>query len=339
LPVLPNELNGLLVVDKPGRPLTSKPGAAHDGVVALAADADERAGPAGDYLPTSHDVVDRVRRWSGQRRIGHTGTLDPLASGVLVLCLGTATRLVEYYQGETKQYYAEVRLGRATDTYDAVGAVTSTAPIPDLNELRIDQALEKFRGENWQLPPAYSAIKQGGEALYAKARRGETVTVTARRVTFHQLTLLEYQPPDWLALRVVCSAGAYVRSLAHDLGRALDTFGYLDGLRREAVGPFTLADAHSLPAIAQAGSEGTLAGRLLAPGTGLPLPAMPATAEQLQRLGFGQIVPMACADCDPAHVLVQVHDDKGQLAGIIRRLRPTEDDSTVWLCKAEKWLI
>jgi tRNA U55 pseudouridine synthase TruB len=153
------------------------------------------------------------------------------------------------------------------------------------------------------------------------------------------LTLLEFQPPDLLTLRVVCSAGAYVRSLAHDLGRALGTYGYLDGLRREAVGPFTLADAHSLPAIAQAGSDGALARYLLAPGTGLPLPSMPAPAELLQRLGFGQIVPMACVDCDPAYVLVQVHDAQGQLAGIIRRLQPAEDDSTVWLWKAEKWLI
>lgn len=339
MPLLPNELNGLLVVDKPGRSLANKPSAADGGIAATAFATGGPVNLADDYLPTSHDVVNRVRRWSGQRRIGHTGTLDPLASGVLVLCLGTATRLVEYYQGETKQYYAEVRLGRATDTYDAVGAVTHTAPIPSLDESRIDTALEAFRGEIWQQPPVYSAIKQGGEALYAKARRGETVTVAARRVTFHQLTLLEFRPPDWLALRVVCSAGAYVRSLAHDLGCALGTYGHLDGLRREAVGPFTLADAHALTVIAQAGSEGSLAKYLLVPGTGLPLPSMTAPAGLLQRLGFGQIVPMACVDCDPAQMLVQVHDAQGQLAGIIRRLRPTEDDSTIWLWKAEKWLI
>ena len=140
-------LHGLLVVDKPGQPFTSAP--AHTGVtVAAAAQPMHQRFELSftDRLPTSHDVVQMVRRWSGQRQIGHTGTLDPMASGVLVLCLGNATRLVEYYQGQPKQYYAEIVLGSATDTYDATGEMCATAPIPSLEISHIEAALEQFRG-------------------------------------------------------------------------------------------------------------------------------------------------------------------------------------------------
>jgi tRNA pseudouridine55 synthase len=156
LPVEQNLLNGLLVVDKPGRTLpAAQPPAAQTPAIQTPAARQEAA----ERLWTSHDVVARVRRLSGQRRIGHTGTLDPLASGVLVLCLGTATRLVEYYQGETKRYYAEVVLGTATDTYDAEGDSIASAPVPPLTPAGIEAALATLRGEVWQEPPAYSAIK------------------------------------------------------------------------------------------------------------------------------------------------------------------------------------
>jgi tRNA pseudouridine55 synthase len=329
LPVEQNLLNGLLVIDKPGRILPpAQPPAA------------QRTGA--ERLWTSHDVVARVRRISGQRRIGHTGTLDPMASGVLVLCLGAATRLVEYYQGETKRYYAEVVLGAATDTYDAEGSIVAAAPVPPLTPERLAAALATLTGEVWQEPPAYSAIKQGGEALYAKARRGEAVSAEARRVTFHRIDLLELRPPDRLLLDVVCSAGAYVRSLAHDLGRALQTYGYLDVLRRLAVGEFELQDAHTLVEIEAAAARGELDRLLRAPGDGLPLPTLRLPADLLRRLGHGQYVLLEGTLCSPGQPLAQVRDEAGALAGIVRCLQPAGGDTqpdAAALWKAEKWLL
>lgn len=328
MPSEQNGLNGLLVVDKPGR-------------VSGPRRSPTDPAPEAQRLWTSHDVVARVRRLSGQRRIGHTGTLDPMASGVLVLCLGTATRLVEYYQGETKRYYAEVVLGAATDTYDAEGSVVATAPVPPLTEERVELALASLRGEGWQTPPAFSAIKQGGEALYAKARRGEAVVAEARRVTFHRIDLIELRLPDRLLLDIECSAGAYVRSLAHDLGRALSSYGYLHALRRLAVGDFTLATAQTLDTI-EAVAQSNELGQLLRPlGDGLPLPALHLAGELRRRMQQGQRVHLADRPCSLGQPLAQVRDEAGALAGIIRCLGPAEgaeqaDAGSIW--KAEKWL-
>jgi tRNA pseudouridine55 synthase len=329
LPVEQNLLSGLLVVDKPGR-------------TAPAAQSPAAQGPGAERLWTSHDVVARVRRISGQRRIGHTGTLDPAASGVLLLCLGAATRLVEYYQGETKRYYAEVVLGAATDTYDAEGSITATAAVPPLTAEHIEAALRTLRGEIWQEPPAYSAIKQGGEALYAKARRGEAVSAEARLVTFARIDLLELRQPNRLLLDITCSAGAYIRSLAHDLGRALGVYGYLDVLRRLAVGEFGIEEAYSLAEIEEYAQRGELGRLLRAAGEGLPLPVVRLPAELLRRLGHGQHVPLEHTPCPPDSVLAQARDETGALAGIIRCLPIGEGAhspaaATLW--KAEKWLL
>jgi tRNA pseudouridine55 synthase len=320
-----SNLHGLLVVDKPG----------------LAADAapPPADAPPDQRLPTSHDIVQRVRRWSGERRIGHTGTLDPLASGVLVLCLGQATRLVEYYQGHNKQYAAEIRLGTATDTYDRLGQVTAEAPVPQLNPAQIEIALRLFRGSVLQSPPAYSALKQGGESVHRKARRGETVVLMPRPVTFYQLDLLEFLVPNRLCLRLICSAGAYVRSLAHDLGQALGTYGHLAMLRREAAGPFTLAEAHELPAIEGAARQGSLADLLLPPAFGLDLLRLTVQPAEAQRLGFGQKVPFDSPGdlvIDIATPLAQAYDASGAFLGIIRCV-DQEAGRTVW--KAEKWFV
>jgi len=323
-----SSLHGLLVVDKPGRPTATPPLAAAP-IAAPAAVATARADGT-PYLLTSHDVVARVRRWSGQRRIGHTGTLDPMASGVLVLCLGLATRLVEYYQAAPKQYYAEIVLGAATDTYDAAGAVTATAPVPSLTAAAIAQTLAQFRGQVAQRAPVYSALKQDGESLHRRARRGEEVAAPAREVTFYTIDLLAFAPPDRLALRVACSAGAYIRSLAHDLGLALGTRGYLDLLRREQAGAFDLAAAHTLPAIEQASQTSELPGLLLPLGAGLPLPRVTASDDAIQRLGLGQ---MAELDAEAGGDLVQVYDSGGRLAGIARCM-----DAGAARWKAEKWL-
>ncbi len=292
------------------------------------------------YLLTSHDVVARVRRWSGERRIGHTGTLDPMASGVLVLCLGLATRLVEYYQAAPKQYYAEIVLGAATDTYDATGEVVATAAIPPLTPGGIDRVLDAFRGPVEQRAPVYSALKQDGQSLHRRARRGEVVEPPARPVTFYAIDLLAYAPPDRVALRVACSAGAYIRSLAHDLGLALGTFGHLDLLRREQAGVFDLTGAHDLPSIEQAGRQDQLASLLLPLGAGLPLPKLVGDDDEIQRFAHGQNVELAAPVAGDA-ALMQVYDNAGNLAGIARRLdAPPAVDApaahSLW--KAEKWL-
>ncbi len=268
-----------------------------------------------------------------------------MASGVLVLCLGIATRLVEYYQGEDKRYFAEVTLGYATDTFDAEGKVVETMPLPALTADAVENALAQFRGTVGQVPPAYSAIKQEGETLYARARRGEAVTVDARQVTFHRIDLLDFIAPDRLHLAIHCSAGAYIRSLAHDLGRSLNTVATLTMLRRAAAGEFGLADAVTLEQIETAAADGQLAGLLRKPGAGLPLPKVQLGAELRRRLAHGQHVQLSRAicpiDCTADRPFVQVRDEMDNLAGVMRCLQPPAQGAegaatAVW--KAEKWL-
>ncbi|MCL4861968.1 MAG: tRNA pseudouridine(55) synthase TruB [Caldilineaceae bacterium] len=327
-----SNLHGLLVVDKPGLAGSAQP-------------APSSAPPAGQ-LPTSHDIVQQVRRWSGERRIGHTGTLDPMASGVLVLCLGLATRLVEYYQGHDKQYYAEVTLGVATDTYDALGKTMTVAPVPALNRAKAEAALHHFGGSVLQSPPVYSAIKQGGESAHRKARRGESVTLAPRAVTFYQLDLLALDAPDRLSLRIRCSAGAYVRSLAHDLGKALGTVAHLSALRREAAGPFTLDQAHDLTEIESAARQGAMAPLMLPPGAGLALPRLTITPEMARRLGHGQWIPhpeggtqatQRADGADPGAEdgIAQAYHTDGSFAGIVRVMQTQPGGEFV--IKAEKW--
>jgi tRNA pseudouridine55 synthase len=284
-----------------------------------------------------------VRRWSRQRRIGHTGTLDPLASGVLVLCLGQATRLVEYYQGHAKQYYAEIILGAATDTYDALGTVTASSPIPTLNQQQIDDLLHQFRGNVLQSPPAYSALKQEGESVHHKARRGETVVLAPRPVTFYQIDLVAWQPPQRICLRVRCSAGTYIRSLAHDLGLALGTHAYLDRLCREVAGPFPLAQAHSLAAIEQAAAQKRLGELLLPLGYGLAMPQIRLTPTLAQRFAFGQKVVLSTtlastgAEGGVTNLLAQAVDEQNHFLGLLNCLGAAANPAEGLVWKAEKW--
>jgi tRNA pseudouridine55 synthase len=196
--------------------------------------------PAG---PTSHDVVARVRRVLGERRIGHTGTLDPNASGVLPLVVGRATRLAKFLSGEQKRYEAIVRLGVSTDTYDGEGKQTGsrwTGLLPSRAE--IEEALTGFRGTFLQQPPAYSAKKIDGERAYRTARAGSTVMPAPAAVTVDRLEILDVGG-DEVTLLVACSAGFYVRSLAHDIGQRLGTGAHLSALRRIASGGLTIEDA------------------------------------------------------------------------------------------------
>lgn len=244
--------------------------------------------PAG---PTSHDIVALVRRGTGIRRVGHAGTLDPLASGVLVLCLGAATRLSEYAMRSPKRYRARIRLGLATDTDDATGRVIAEYSTDRLTQAQVETALATFRGEITQLPPAYSAIKQGGRKLYELARAGQPVDAAPRLVTIHRLDLLECDLP-FLTLDVDCSPGTYIRSLARDLGEALGVGAHLAALVRLASGPFRIEDAVPLDVLRAAMQDGSWRNYLLAPDLAVrDLPAVTLDDKQAGRIRHGSIIP------------------------------------------------
>ncbi len=200
--------------------------------------------------PTSHDVVAMVRALLGAKRVGHTGTLDPFASGVLPLALGPATRLISFLDESHKVYEAELQLGSATETGDPEGDVTETAPVPPLDRPTVETVLARFVGPRMQTPPPYSAVKVNGRPLYSYARAGETVEVEARPIHIHQLTLLRLEP-ERLAFRVECGRGTYVRVLGEELAAALGTVGHLVALRRLRSGPFLLEQAVTLPELAR----------------------------------------------------------------------------------------
>ena len=200
---------------------------------------------------TSHDVVLELRRALGISKIGHFGTLDPLATGVLIAACGRATRLFPFFQAHDKTYEARVRLGFSTDTYDSEGAPTS--PVSDLipGEAEVRAALTTFLGAQDQTPPAYSAKKLHGKPAYKRARKSEPVARKPSPVIVHEIALTAFRPPE-LEFRVRCSAGTYVRSLAHDLGEALGCGAHLVGLRRTKSGRFSLRDAVPLRKLQEA---------------------------------------------------------------------------------------
>ena len=207
---------------------------------------------------TSHDVVAAVRRATMIRRIGHGGTLDPRATGVLPLLFGPATRFVERLHAAPKVYAAAVRFGTETATDDAEGPTRATAPVPEVGRVELDRALEAFRGETLQIPPDYAAVKVGGRRAYAVARAGAPVEIAPRAVRVDRLDVASWRPPV-LRLLVVCGSGTYVRSLARDVGRALGSAAHLGALRRLAVGALDAAEALDLDELRAAGSDATLA--------------------------------------------------------------------------------
>lgn len=254
-----------------------------------------RKGPSWDGVlvvdkphgPTSHDVVQTVRRAAGQSRVGHTGTLDPAATGVLVICLGRATKLVQFLQAGTKTYRAQLVLGLETTTQDAQGEVVAEHDASGVGQARLAEVLASLRGEIEQLPPMVSAVKVDGRRLHEAARAGEDVERELRRVTVHELELLDFRPGERAeaTLRVTCSAGTYVRTLAHDAGRALGVGGSLRALRRTANGPFTEAEAHPLDEVVAAGQDRRLAGLTLRPldAVARALPALEVDDADLAR--------------------------------------------------------
>ncbi|MEM6783629.1 MAG: tRNA pseudouridine(55) synthase TruB [Bacteroidota bacterium] len=204
---------------------------------------------------TSFGVIRRLRRWLGVKKIGHAGTLDPMATGLLICLVGrAATREQDRFMGLPKVYTGTLRLGETTDSYDAEGEITVRTPVvKPPSAASLEAARIQFLGTIEQVPPIYSAIKQGGERLYKKARRGETVEIKARRVTVTRLALGTPRQVNALTydldVKVACSKGTYIRSLAHDFGHAMGMGAHLVALRREAIGPHTLASAWTLEAL------------------------------------------------------------------------------------------
>ena len=204
---------------------------------------------------TSHDVVAKVRRLSGQKRVGHAGTLDPLATGVLLVCLGQATRVSEYLMRGRKVYRAAVHLGLSTDTYDADGQVTARAPEVNVTLPQLEAALSAFVGRIEQTPPMYSALKHQGTPLYKLARQGKAVERKPRTVEIYNIKLLDWSSPV-LTIEVACSPGTYLRSLAHDLGQRLGCGAHLSSLTRLASGHFTLDEGVGLDTLSEAFATG-----------------------------------------------------------------------------------
>jgi tRNA pseudouridine55 synthase len=240
--------------------------------------------------PTSHDVVGAARRALGVKRVGHTGTLDPFASGLLLLCVGKATRLAEYFSGLDKTYEATARLGIVTDTLDPDGSVVAeSAGWRGLSAESIESAMDGFRGEITQVPPQYSAKKVDGERAYRRARSGETVELAACAVNVLALEVTSVDLPA-IGFRVRCSSGTYVRALARDIGEALGVGAHLTHLRRTAVGAWQVEGAVALDELAD---RSRVAGAAVAPLAALThLPTVELSGDAAARMALGQSVPV-----------------------------------------------
>jgi tRNA pseudouridine55 synthase len=285
--------------------------------------------------PTSHDIVALVRRLTGVRRVGHGGTLDPFAAGVLPVFLGQATRLAEYHLADDKEYRALVAFGARSTTDDLEGELTPVeAPAPARE--RVAAALGAFTGEVEQVPPDYSAVHVGGRRAYELARHGRKPELRPRRVIFHRLEVVDWDasmPERPVAtIDIHCSAGTYVRALARDLGEQLGCGAYLAALTRTASGPFRLDDARPMEAIREALAGGRAGSVLLPPDSGLDaLPRITLRGRELHALVRGQAVPSARLELPDVSgaaddQLVRVADEAGRLAAVARlrdgRLQP-----------------
>jgi tRNA pseudouridine55 synthase len=240
---------------------------------------------------TSHDVVQIVRRGTGIRRAGHTGTLDPRASGVLVVLIGPAVRLSEFVSASDKRYQATIRLGSRTDTYDAEGAVSEEMPVT-VTEEEFIELVKGYEGEIEQVPPPYSAVKVKGKKAYEMARKGEEVELEPRKISVYNLDLLEWAPPE-VVIDVYCSSGTYVRSLANDIGEALGIGAHLVGLRRTKSGQFSLRDAVALRRLREAFEAGDWAQYLIPAAEALSdWKTIELDAELLEKVRHGHRFPI-----------------------------------------------
>lgn len=278
---------------------------------------------------TSHGVVDRVRGLTGIRRVGHGGTLDPLASGVLVLALGRATRLLEYVAGQAKRYEACVHLGKISDTYDGEGRIVD-GPAVEVTRNDVEEALAQFRGVIRQIPPMHSALKRHGRPLYQLAREGVEVEREAREVTIYALQIAEWDPP-LVELQLWCSSGTYVRSLAHDLGQVLGCGAYLAGLRRTAVGHFVLQDAVSLEEL----TSDNVRTYLQSPDSAVwHLPRLEVSKDDAVRLANGQWLSGDGTKSEGE--VVRAYDPAGVFVGVLARAGDRWRPRKIFYAQAEQ---
>ncbi len=270
---------------------------------------------------TSHDVVQVIRNGTKIRRAGHTGTLDPRASGVLVVLVGPAVRLSEYISASDKRYQAIVRMGATTDTYDEEGKITTSSSV-EITEAQFEESLKQFVGEIEQVPPPYSAIKIQGKKAYEMAREGKEVDLSPRKINVYSLELLEWAPPE-AVIDVYCSSGTYVRSLANDLGKSLGCGAYLVGLRRTKSGRFTLRDAVSLRKLREAFEQGNWYQYLIPAAEALSeWPAVELDADQVDAIRHGHRVPAEAGATGWARGV----SEQGELVALLE----ADADSSEW---------
>jgi tRNA pseudouridine55 synthase len=267
---------------------------------------------------TSHDVVNVVRRVAGQRKVGHAGTLDPMATGVLLICLGQGTRVSEYLMAGRKRYRASITLGASTDTYDAEGQIVRSGGRTDFSRDEIEVALTAFVGQIAQVPPIYSAIKQQGQPAYKLARKGQQVELAPRSVEIDEIVILDWTPPS-LLVEVACSSGTYIRSLAHDLGERLGSGAHLAALVRLRSGRFTLEDAASLERIEEAFAHGQEGSYLMPIDEALlDWPALVLGPDKAQRLVQGQAIEASEPGADEDHArLWRAYSLRGEFLAIV----------------------
>lgn len=263
---------------------------------------------------TSHDVVDHIRRAAGFRRVGHTGTLDPAATGLLILCLGKATRLSEHLTGLDKTYQGIMRLGIVTDSYDLDGAVLEQCEPPALTVEGIQVLCDALTGEIDQVPPMVSAVKVGGRRLYKAARRGEEVDRKPRRIVVHEFRALRYDPPD-VEIRVSCSSGTYVRSLCHEVGRTVGCGAVLASLRRTWVGRYSVEQAAPVDVFR---TPEDVAARLLPMDQALDLPSVVVqdAARGLLAAGTTLVSSNLDGECPVRAGWVQLKSGSGELLAL-----------------------
>lgn len=260
---------------------------------------------------TSHDVVDRIRRLVGQQQVGHAGTLDPFATGVLLMLLGRATRLMEYAHALPKTYQAEITLGTSSDTDDVTGQITRRTQIEPPSRERIEEILKTFRGAIQQVPPAWAAVKIKGKKLYEYARAGESVKAQPRTVTIHRLTVRQYTYPK-LRLIIECSSGTYIRALARDIGSALDTGAYVSSLERTAIGKFDIRHSIGLDKL----STTNLPSLLQPPKTLLEnFPSVKVSPASVVKLKHGQPIGWG-TDALPSNTPLALFGQDDDLIGI-----------------------
>ena len=268
---------------------------------------------------TSHDVVAKVRGLLGGVKVGHAGTLDPAATGVLPMLVGRATRVAEYLVDWDKEYRAVLRLGETTDTQDATGTVLAQVDPSGIREEMLRETVGRFRGPQRQVPPMYSAVKIGGRPLYKAARAGETVERADRPIIVHELDILAVEGRD-VTLRVVCSKGTYVRTLCADIGEALGVGGHLAALERRRVGPLSIEQGLTIDQVADQAAIGTLARHLIPLNQALDgLPAMTVTDEQARLVLHGGAVSPLGSERLPYSgepVSIRLLDREGRLLAI-----------------------